>query len=105
TRGIDAVLLDHEVSGRLQLRLYETLRPSDAAARVPVIFTRSKLTSAMAGFDHELDVYQPGDASTDETARLVMHVLDASLASPRARMGGPAGAPGKRGRAGVGPAV
>jgi hypothetical protein len=78
TRGIDAVLLDHQVTGRLQLRLYETLRPSDSVARVPVIFTRSKLTAATGGFDHELDVYQPQEASMDETARLVTHVLGAS---------------------------
>ena len=75
TRGVDVVLLDHEVTGRLQLGLYETLRPRDGAARVPVIFTRSKLTASTGGFDHELDVYQPEGASPDETARLVMHVL------------------------------
>jgi len=51
TRGIDAVLLDNHVSGRLQLRLYETLRPTDAVARVPVIFTRSKLSAATGGYD------------------------------------------------------
>lgn len=75
TRGVDVVLLDHQVTGRLQLGLHESLRPTDRAARVPVIFTRSRLTAATAGFDHELDVYQPEGASPDETARLVMHVL------------------------------
>jgi DNA-binding NarL/FixJ family response regulator len=75
TRGVDAVLLDHQVTGRLQLGLYETLRPSDGLARIPVIFTRSKLTAATGGFDHELDIYQPESASLDETARLVEHVL------------------------------
>ena len=75
TRGVDVVLLDHQVTGRLQLGLYEKLRPSDGAARVPVVFTRSRLTAATGGFDHELDVYQPAGASPDETARLVVHVL------------------------------
>jgi len=75
TRGVDAVLLDHQVTGRLQLGLYEVLRPSDGLAWVPVIFTRSRLTAATAGFDHELDIYQPEGASPDETARLVTHVL------------------------------
>lgn len=75
TRGVDVVLLDHQVTGRLQLGLYETLRPSDGLARIPVIFTRSKLTAATGGFDHELDIYQPESASLDETARLVEHVL------------------------------
>jgi hypothetical protein len=73
TRGVDVVLLDHQVTGRLQLGLYATLRPSDGAARVPVIFTRSKITAG--GFDHALDIYQPEGAGPDETARLVMHVL------------------------------
>lgn len=76
TSGIDAVLLDHQVTGRLQLGLYEILRPTDGIARVPVIFTRSRLTAATGGFDHELDVYQPADATPDETARLVVHILD-----------------------------
>lgn len=75
TRGIDAVLLDNHVSGRLQLRLYEQLRPTDAVARVPVIFTRSRLSTATGGFDHELDTYQPQDAGPAETASLVRHVL------------------------------
>ena len=75
TRGIDAVLLDHQVTGRLQLGLYEVLRPIEGLARVPVIFTRSKLSAATAGFDHALDIYQPEGASPDETARLVNHVL------------------------------
>jgi len=75
TRGVDVVLLDHQVTGRLQRGLYETLHPSAGAARVPVIFTRSRLTAATAGFDHALDIYQPEGASPDETARLVMHVL------------------------------
>jgi hypothetical protein len=75
TRGIDAVLLDNHVSGRLQLRLYETLRPTDAVAQVPVIFTRSKLSAATGGFDHELDTYQSEQAGPDETAILVRHVL------------------------------
>jgi hypothetical protein len=75
TRGVDAVLLDHQVTGRLQLGLYEMLRPSDGLARVPVIFTRSKLTAATGGFDHVLDIYQPEGASPVETARLVTHVL------------------------------
>src|SRR4051794_27703637 len=78
TRGIDAVLLDNHVSGRLQLRLYETLRPTDAVARVPVIFTRSKLSAATGGFDHELDMYQSELAGPDETATLVRHVLGTS---------------------------
>jgi CheY-like chemotaxis protein len=109
TRGIDAVLLDHQVSGRLQLRLYETLRPSDAVARVPVIFTRSRLTAAMVGFDHELDIYQPHDASTDETARLVSHVLNvapvpARAAARKAMPGATAVRSGaKRTRVGIGP--
>jgi hypothetical protein len=51
------------------------LRPADAPARVPVVFMRSKLTAASAGFDHELDVYQPEDATLDQTGRLVGHVL------------------------------
>ena len=75
TRGVDAVLLDHQITGRLQLGLYEVLRPSDRAAQVPVIFTRSKLTAQTGGFDHSLDIYQPEGASPDETARLVVHVL------------------------------
>ncbi|MFN8635850.1 MAG: hypothetical protein U0893_18530 [Chloroflexota bacterium] len=75
TRGINAVLVDHQVSGRLQMGLYETLRPSDGPAQVPVIFTRSKLTAASAGFSHELDVYQPEEASAIDTAQLVSHVL------------------------------
>src|SRR4051794_13585669 len=75
TRGVDAVLLDCQVTGRLQLGLYETLRPSEGEARVPVIFTRSRLTAATGGFDHALDIYQPESASLDETARLVEHVL------------------------------
>src|SRR4051812_45189674 len=77
TRGIDAVLLDHQVTGRLQMRLYEVLRPTDVEANVPVIFTRSRLTAATAGFDHELDMYQSQDAGPDETARLVKYVLGA----------------------------
>jgi hypothetical protein len=99
TRGIDAVLLDHQVTGRLQLRLYETLRPTDAAAHVPVIFTRSRLSAATGGFDHELDTYQPEDAGPDETARLVTHVLGGDQMPPRvaARLSAPAaGARGKR---------
>jgi hypothetical protein len=75
TRGVDAVLLDHQVTGRLQLGLYETLRPSEGEARVPVIFTRYKLTAATGGFDHQLDIYQPESATADEPARLVEHVL------------------------------
>ena len=94
TRGIDAVLLDHQVTGRLQLRLYETLRPTDVDAQVPVIFTRSKLSAATAGFDHELDMYQSEDAGPDETARLVKYVLGAPDPSSRAnaRMTTPAAA-------------
>jgi hypothetical protein len=75
TRGIDAVLLDNHVSGRLQLRLYEQLRPTDTVARVPVIFTRSRLSAATGGFDHKLDTYQPQDAGPAETASLVRLVL------------------------------
>jgi hypothetical protein len=75
TRGVDAVMIDHQVTGRLQLRLYATLRPAEGAARVPVIFTRSKLTASSGGFDHALDMYPPEDAGLDETARLVEHVL------------------------------
>jgi hypothetical protein len=78
TRGVNAVLLDHQITGRLQLGLYEVLRPSDSLAQVPVIFTRSKLTAATGGFDHALDIYQSEGASIDETARLVSHVLGGS---------------------------
>jgi len=91
TRGIDAVLLDRGLTGRLQMRLYETLRPADAPARVPVVFMRSKLTAASAGFDHELDVYQPEDATTDQAGRLVEHVLTLTGV---AGFAAPAGAPG-----------
>jgi hypothetical protein len=75
TRGVDAVLLDRGLTGRLQMRLYETLRPAEGPARVPVVFMRSKLTAASAGFDHELDIYQPEDATLDQAGRLVGHVL------------------------------
>lgn len=75
TRGVDAVLLDRGLTGRLQMRLYETLRPAETPARVPVVFMRSKLTAASAGFDHELDVYQPEDATLEQSGRLVGHVL------------------------------
>lgn len=75
TRSIHAVLLDRGLTGRLQMRLYESLRPMDAPARVPVVFMRSKLTSASAGFDHALDFYEPEDAALDQTGRLVGHVL------------------------------
>jgi DNA-binding NarL/FixJ family response regulator len=75
TRGVDAVMIDHQVTGRLQLGLYATLRPADGAARVPVIFTRSKLTATTGGFDHALDMYSPEDGGPDEAARLVEHVL------------------------------
>ena len=75
TRGIDAVLFDRGLTGRLQMRLYETLRPADSPARVPVVFMRSKLTAASAGFDHALDFYQPEDATLDQSGRLVGHVL------------------------------
>ena len=107
TRGIDAVLLDHHTTGRLQLRLYETLRPSDAVARVPVIFTRSKLTAATGGFDHELDVYQPRDASMDETAQLVARVLDTPSAPSRAhaQMSAPAAGRGKQAAASARPGI
>jgi len=77
TRGINVVLVDNHVSGRLQMGLYETLRPSEGVAHVPVIFTRSKLTAASAGFSHELDVYQPEDANVAQTATLVADVLTA----------------------------
>jgi hypothetical protein len=83
TRGIDAVLLDNHVSGRLQLRLYEKLRPTDMVANVPVIFTRSKLSAATGGFDHELDMYQPQDSGPAETASLVRHVLGTPEVPPR----------------------
>jgi CheY-like chemotaxis protein len=83
TRGIDAVLLDNHITGRLQLRLYETLRPSDRTAQVPVIFTRSKLTTDSAGFTHALDVYQPESAGPYETAQLVADVLGTSASAPR----------------------
>jgi len=83
TRGIDAVLLDHQVTGRLQLRLYETLRPTDSIAQVPVIFTRSRLSAATGGFDHELDMYQSEQAGPDETARLVSHVLGETQVPPK----------------------
>ncbi len=101
TRGIDAVLLDRQVSGRLQLRMYEALRPADRPARVPVIFTRSKLTAATAGFDHELDFYQPEDGDPEQSARLVAHALGVPLVPPRvaARMAAPAAsAVAERGR-------
>jgi DNA-binding NarL/FixJ family response regulator len=75
TRGVDAVMIDHQVTGRLQLGLYAALRPADGAGRVPVIFTRSKLTAATGGFDHALDMYSPEDAGPDDAARLVEHVL------------------------------
>jgi hypothetical protein len=111
TRGIDAVLLDHQVSGRLQLRMYETLRPSDRPARVTVIFTRSKLTAATAGFDHELDFYQPEGGDPDQTARLVAHALGVPLVPPRvaARMAAPAGSTvasrGRRAAAAIAPGL
>ena len=82
TRGVHAVLLDHQVTGRLQLGLYETLRPFEGVANVPVIFTRSKLTAATGGFDHALDIYQPEGSGPDETARLVEHVLGGPPAPP-----------------------
>ena len=83
TRGVDAVLLD-QVTGRLQLGLYETLRPSDRVARVPVIFTRSRLSAAGGGSGHELDIYQPEGAGPEETARLVATVLGGPPDSPPA---------------------
>jgi len=104
TRGIDAVLLDHQVTGRLQLRLYETLRPTDSVAQVPVIFTRSKLSAATGGFDHELDTYQSQNAGPDETAVLVSHVLGMPQVPSRvtARMAAPAmGAATREKRAGA----
>jgi hypothetical protein len=106
TRGIDAVLLDNHVSGRLQLRLYETLRPTDAVARVPVIFTRSRLSAATGGFDHELDTYQEQDAGPDETATLVRHVLGTPEVPQRVvdRMSAPIfGGRGKRAGKATGP--
>ena len=107
TRGIDALLLDHEVTGRLQLRLYEVLRPIDDVARVPVVFTRSPLSPATGGFDHELDVYQPRDATLDQTARLVDQVLGTSQASPTAAEGMtvPATARARRPHASSGPGI
>jgi len=75
TRGIHAVLLDRGLTGRLQMKLYESLRPAISPARVPVVFMRSKLTAASAGFDHALDFYQPEDATLEQTGRLVGHVL------------------------------
>lgn len=75
TSGVQAVLLDRGVTGRLQLRIYEALRPVDSLAHVPVVFMRSRLTAASAGFDHPLDVYQPEDAPPDQTERLVSHAL------------------------------
>jgi hypothetical protein len=83
TRGIDAVLLDHDITGRLQVRMYETLRPTNALGRVPVIVTRSKLTTATAGFSHELDYSQPERATSEETAPLVIDMLAASPSSRR----------------------
>lgn len=108
TRGIDAVLLDNHVSGRLQLRLYEKLRPTDTVANVPVIFTRSKLSAATGGFDHALDMYQPQDSGPAETASLVQHVLGAPVVPPRVAtrmssvpiLGGRARQTGKAGGAG-----
>lgn len=82
TRGVDAVLLDQQISGRLQLRLYEVLRPSDRAADVPVIFTRSKLSAEAGGFAHALDVYQPETAGPYETARLVADILGTAATEP-----------------------
>ncbi|MCC7367301.1 MAG: hypothetical protein IT306_02700 [Chloroflexi bacterium] len=75
TRGAQAVLLDRGVTGRLLMQLYEVLRPADGQATTPVIFVRSRLTAASGGFDHELDVYQPEDATIDQTGRLVRHML------------------------------
>lgn len=75
TRGIHAVLLDRGLTVRLQMRLYESVRPDETPARVPIVFMRSKLTAALSGFDHALDVYQPEDATLDQTGRLVGHVL------------------------------
>jgi hypothetical protein len=75
TRGVDAVLLDKQLTGRLQLGLYGTVRPGEGPVRVPVIFTRSNLTPAAGSFALELDFYQPEGATLDETARLVAHVL------------------------------
>jgi hypothetical protein len=75
TRGVDAVLLDQHTSPRLQFGLYKTLRTDEGLVRVPIIFTRSKMNAASAGFDHDQDFYQPEGASPDETARLVAHVL------------------------------
>jgi hypothetical protein len=94
TRGIHAMLLDRGLTGRLQMRLYESVRPAQTPARVPVVFMRSKLTAASSGFDHALDVYQPEDATLDQTGRLVGHVLtmagvaDVSLAD---QVGAPSG--------------
>jgi hypothetical protein len=75
TRGVDAVLLDRGLTGRLQMKLYESVRPMNVPSHIPVVFMRSKLTAASAGFDHALDVYQPEDATLDQTGRLVGHVL------------------------------
>ncbi|MGE3269865.1 MAG: hypothetical protein AB7P40_14025 [Chloroflexota bacterium] len=75
TRGSAVVMLDRGVSGRLQLRLYEVLRPADGVSRVPIIFVRSRLTAASGGFDHVLDNYQPEDATLEQTGRLVAHVM------------------------------
>lgn len=75
TRGVDAVLLDQHTSPRLQFGLYKSLRTGESLARVPIIFTRSRLNAASSGFDHDQDFYQPEGASPDETARLVAHVL------------------------------
>jgi hypothetical protein len=108
TRGIDAVLLDHQVTGRLQLRMYETLRPADRPARVPVIFTRSKLTAATAGFDHELDFYQAEDGDAEQTARLVAHALGVPLVPPRvaSRLAAPTVASrGRRAAAAIAPGL
>lgn len=75
TRGAHVVVLDRGVTARLQLQLYAALRPADAQATTPVVFARSKLTAASGGFDHVLDVYQPEDATIEQTGRLVMHML------------------------------
>lgn len=75
TRSMKCLLLDRGVSGRLQLHLYERMRPQDAVAGVPVIFTRSKLTAAMSGFSHDLDFYQQEDGTPDAAARLLVYVL------------------------------
>jgi hypothetical protein len=72
TRGVSTLVVDGDIGGLLQLRLYERLRPSDVIARVPIIFTRAKLGGGPA---HDLDFYLAHDGTPEQAARLICHVL------------------------------